>query len=223
MAFKELINAIEELESPPAITEYDLLKETIDEYKKIHSITHNTYFESPVYTGNYGGSMNEQGMNQMRANTVKVNSRKIGTYTYAESNFDLYRTEENGKVEINLIWNNTMFAMYCYYKELPDGGAEIDSSWNHQEMRGIFTEFFWDKLLSQYQYIQSSRSNTLQSAKFWVNVAKEAIQRGNKFQLINLVNHDWHEDITDYKTLERDFKEIWSNSSEHIRLRVYSK
>jgi hypothetical protein len=27
MIFKELINAIEELESPPAITEYDLLKE----------------------------------------------------------------------------------------------------------------------------------------------------------------------------------------------------
>jgi hypothetical protein len=202
------------------VTEEDFFSEDIQKFREVYDSPKSVLFETPIHTGNYGGGFNQPPLNKIRTDRVKKDDHYIKDIIYAENVFKLYRGEKNGLIEDSLIWEDRLFSMYAYYKHLKDGGIEIDSSWNHFEMEGLFRFYFWTELFPNYKYIQSSYTNSTQAMNFWIKICKEANEKGYTFSVKSLSN-EWEEIYKDYKKLEKDKDEIWNNYSGDLRLRVY--
>jgi hypothetical protein len=201
------------------LTENDFFKKDIKIYKETYGLP-DILFENPMFTGNYGGYFNNNDFNEIRASSVINDAKYIKDFSYANNVFKLFRSVGENLTEDSLVWRDKLIGMYVYYRLLKDGGIEIDSSWNHRELEGLFRNYFWNELFPNYVYIQSSNKNSKFAVDFWIKICKEANERGCTFSVKSLSN-EWEEIYKDYKKLEKDKNEIWNNYSGDLRLRVY--
>ena len=210
MNFKELYDFFE----------MDLFKEEIKEFRKSYPLDLKVFQETPLYTGNYGGSFNLKPLRDVRLNLLKKSNKKEGVYLFNNSlPLEIYSDFSSNIKEYSLVFNNDI-ACYVYFLLLENNGIEINSSWNNLEFKGLFNDFFWNFLLKNYDYIQSSDNNSKQGSEFWIKTYEKALAENKRFSIVNL--HNLSEIFINQKDyLRNHFHEIWNNSSREIRLRIY--
>lgn len=191
--------------------------------KKYATPEYSVYFESPLYTGSYGGSINNSAFNKIRVESILANDEFLEQINIKDLKLNVYLGQDKkGLKEYNFLdETNTFLTCFAYMKETSDKGLENNSIWNSYETKGLYFNLFFSYFLPKTKYIQSSDNNSEQASTFWIKAVKQAFEKNLKCILINL-NKNEQVVITDPLYLNNNFNSIWGNDLHNIRIRIYS-
>ena len=181
------------------------------------------YFETPLYTGSYGGSINNPAFNKIRVDSILENDSFLEKINIEGLELNVYLGEDKkGLKEYSFLdISNTFLTCFAYMKETNDGGLESNSIWNAYETKGLYFNLFFSYFLPKTKYIQSSDNNSKEASSFWIKVVKSGLKKNLRCSIIN-INDNNEYDIKDESYLENNFNEIWGNDLHHLRIRIYN-
>jgi hypothetical protein len=201
------------------MTLYDMIKENIDEFcKKYASPSYKVYLESPLYSGMWGGTIDNPAMNNIRVSNIENHSKIIDNIP--DLNLDVYYSKTKNLSEYDFIEKTSKrLVCFSYMKELEDGGMENNSIWNSAEYKDLYFHLFFNYFLPKTTYIQSSDNNTKLSSDFWIKAVKEAHKKNKKCAIVNMKTNKVQ--YIDENYLSDNFDKIWGNHFHHMRIRIY--
>lgn len=199
---------------------YKDIKKFCEQYA---SKEYEVYFETPLYTGSYGGSINNPAFNKIRVDSVLENDSFLEKINIEGLELNVYLGEDKkGLKEYNFLdISNTFLTCFAYMKETNDGGLESNSIWNAYETKGLYFNLFFSYFLPKTKYIQSSDNNSKEASAFWLKAVEKGIKNNLKCSIIDL-NTKNEFFIKEQSYLKNNFDKIWGNDLHHLRIRIYN-
>jgi hypothetical protein len=180
-------------------------------------------FESPLFTGSYGGNIDNPAFNKIRVESILSNDRFLENIKVKNISINVFYDKRNdGLEEYNFLDKDNKFLLcFAYIRETGDGGTENNSIWNSYETKGLYFNLFFEYFLPKTKYIQSSDNNTKEASDFWIKASKLALDKNLKVSIINLKTKD-ENFINDSNYLTDNFSSIWGNNLHDVRIRIYN-
>ena len=184
---------------------------------------YDVYFESPLFTGSYGGKIDNPAFNRIRVQSILDNDKFLENIKIKNLEINVfYDKTPNDLHEYNFLdQNNEVLLCFAYMKMLNDNGMENNSIWNSTETKGLYFTLFFDYFLPKTKYIRSSDNNTLQASRFWIKAVDFALDKNYKCSLLNLSTKEEFF-IKDKNYLKNHFESVWGNTLHDIRIKIYN-
>lgn len=205
------------------VTFYSRYPKEVDIYCERHAKGQQLQFESPLFTGMWGGQIENPLMNKIRLDGVKETARQLAPFDFNGLKLDVYLDDSRPTLhEYTFVYPGAdRIVCFAYMRPVGDDGWENDSIWNSVEARGLYYLLFFEYFLPQKKFIQSSSNNSKLASDFWIKACKDALERGKTCSLINLESKTVIR-ITDADYLREHFSEIWGDDLQPIRIRINS-
>ena len=191
--------------------------------EEIASPEYEIFFESPLFTGSYGGKIDNPAFNKIRVDSILANDKFLEKIIINGLTLNVYLGKSNNDlIEYSFLnEENDFLTCFAYMKNTEDDGMESNSIWNSYETKGLYFNLFFDYFLPKTKYIQSSDNNTKLASDFWVKAVKVALDKNLRCVIFD-ANTNQEFNINSSQFLVDNYKDIWNNFSHHKRIRIYN-